>query len=537
MSQTIKLKRSATQNKIPAVGDIELGEIAINTYDGKMFIKKNDGADSIVRLGNVKSDEVEYIKKLTQADYDLLTPQSDTLYIITDADNPKVEELADVNLTTLQDGQVLTWDNTNSEWVNSTISSGTSDFVSLSDTPANYTGAGGQFLKVNAGATAVEFGTTGIDELSDVDTSTTAPTNGQTLKWDGTNWTPADDTGTAYTAGTGLDLTGTTFSLDADLNELNDVNITSVQDKDYVMWDNATSRWINQAPQTQSINVMNDVDTTTTAPTNGQTLKWDGLNWTPADDTDTTYTAGTGLDLTGTTFSLDSGIDLLSDVDTSTTAPTNGQTLKWDGTNWTPADDTGTAYTAGTGLDLTGTTFSLDAELNELNDVNITSVQDKDYVMWDNATSRWINQAPQTMSINDLNDVDTSTTSPVLDDYIAWDGANWSTKTPATVSLNDLDDVTTTGQSSGDIIQYNGTNWALATIPAQIMLQDTDFDATAGQTAFVVTNKVFSTAFVYTNGSKDRSNTYSITDNGTDTTITFNTGKNLNDWVSVEYEA
>jgi hypothetical protein len=32
-----------------------------------------------------------------------------------------------------------------------------------------------------------------IDDLSDVDTSTSAPTSGQVLKWDGANWTPAAD--------------------------------------------------------------------------------------------------------------------------------------------------------------------------------------------------------------------------------------------------------------------------------------------------------------------------------------------------------
>ena len=34
-----------------------------------------------------------------------------------------------------------------------------------------------------------------------------------------------------------------------------------------------------------------------------------------------------------------SGIDALSDVDTTTAAPTANQVLKWNGTNWTPADD------------------------------------------------------------------------------------------------------------------------------------------------------------------------------------------------------
>ena len=51
MAQTIKLKRSATQGAIPTTSSLALGEVAINTYDGKMYIKKNDGSDSIVELG------------------------------------------------------------------------------------------------------------------------------------------------------------------------------------------------------------------------------------------------------------------------------------------------------------------------------------------------------------------------------------------------------------------------------------------------------------------------------------------------------
>lgn len=51
MAQTIKLKRSATQGATPATSALELGEVAINTYDGKMFIKKDDGSESIVEIG------------------------------------------------------------------------------------------------------------------------------------------------------------------------------------------------------------------------------------------------------------------------------------------------------------------------------------------------------------------------------------------------------------------------------------------------------------------------------------------------------
>ena len=52
MAQTIKLKRSATPSAIPSTASLSLGEVAINTYDGKMFIKKDDGTEAIVEIGS-----------------------------------------------------------------------------------------------------------------------------------------------------------------------------------------------------------------------------------------------------------------------------------------------------------------------------------------------------------------------------------------------------------------------------------------------------------------------------------------------------
>ena len=51
MAQTIKLKRSSTSGAVPSTSSLSLGEVAINTHDGKMYIKKNDGSDSIVEIG------------------------------------------------------------------------------------------------------------------------------------------------------------------------------------------------------------------------------------------------------------------------------------------------------------------------------------------------------------------------------------------------------------------------------------------------------------------------------------------------------
>lgn len=53
MAQTIKMRRSATPSAVPTTGQLALGEVAINTYDGKLYIKKNvSGVESIVEVGS-----------------------------------------------------------------------------------------------------------------------------------------------------------------------------------------------------------------------------------------------------------------------------------------------------------------------------------------------------------------------------------------------------------------------------------------------------------------------------------------------------
>lgn len=51
MANTIKIKRSAVSGKVPVVGDLQLGELAVNTFDGKLYTKKDNGTASIVEIG------------------------------------------------------------------------------------------------------------------------------------------------------------------------------------------------------------------------------------------------------------------------------------------------------------------------------------------------------------------------------------------------------------------------------------------------------------------------------------------------------
>lgn len=51
MANTLKLKQSAVAAKIPTTAQLQLGELAINTYDGRLFAKKNvSGTESIVEF-------------------------------------------------------------------------------------------------------------------------------------------------------------------------------------------------------------------------------------------------------------------------------------------------------------------------------------------------------------------------------------------------------------------------------------------------------------------------------------------------------
>ena len=52
MAATVLHKRSATSGAQPTTSDLSLGEIGVNTYDGKLFVKKSvSGTESIIEIG------------------------------------------------------------------------------------------------------------------------------------------------------------------------------------------------------------------------------------------------------------------------------------------------------------------------------------------------------------------------------------------------------------------------------------------------------------------------------------------------------
>lgn len=54
MANTIRLKSSSVAGKIPTTTDLALRELAVNTTDGVLYLKKSvSGVESIVQIGAI----------------------------------------------------------------------------------------------------------------------------------------------------------------------------------------------------------------------------------------------------------------------------------------------------------------------------------------------------------------------------------------------------------------------------------------------------------------------------------------------------
>ncbi|MBX3101966.1 MAG: hypothetical protein KF690_05615 [Bacteroidetes bacterium] len=182
-------------------------------------------------------------------------------------------------------GQVLTWNNALSRWEPTAVPAPTSGNLTLTNpatiaTVTNGTGAVlGTGTSITINNTAAFWNANQLQGRAVVNT---APTNGQVLKWNNalSQWEPAADAGTNYSAGTGLTLTGTTFSVD---NLAGDVT---------------------GAPGSTVVSRIQTTPVSATAPTLGQILIFNGASWTPtAIPTPNDLTAGAGIAFTtGTTY-------------------------------------------------------------------------------------------------------------------------------------------------------------------------------------------------------------------------------------------
>jgi hypothetical protein len=182
-SNIVILKRSAVPGKIPSTSDIELGEIAINTYDGNLFFKKTDGVNiSIVSVATSDGTQTLTNKTLSSATL------TGTL-------------TAGGGVGT--NGQVLTSTGTGVQWSavaadvtlsgTETLTNKTLNGVVLTGavTAGGNTGTNGYILtSTGTGVQWVSNSAATLDGLTDV--TITAPAAQQVLKYNGSIWQNAN---------------------------------------------------------------------------------------------------------------------------------------------------------------------------------------------------------------------------------------------------------------------------------------------------------------------------------------------------------
>jgi hypothetical protein len=97
MANTFKLKRSSVAAKGPTTGDLQLGELALNTYDGKLYTKKDNGTATIVEIGAAGGGGG------TTFTYSSSAPGSPT------AGNEWLDSTSGILYTYVNDGNSLAW--------------------------------------------------------------------------------------------------------------------------------------------------------------------------------------------------------------------------------------------------------------------------------------------------------------------------------------------------------------------------------------------------------------------------------------------
>jgi len=165
----------------------------------------------------------------------------------------------------------------------------------------------GSGINVSGGPSYTISANLAMNDLTDVNTSGVSV--GQVLKWSGSSWAPANDIGGGVGDNWGSQVVQITSRLTGDGTALNPLDLASQ------------------------------------GASNGQVLKWNGTAWTPANDLNTD---GQTLSLSGNTLSISGG--------NSVNIPS------------------GTTYTAGSGINITGSVISAldDSPINEIQTLSLS---------------------------------------------------------------------------------------------------------------------------------------------------------------------
>jgi len=304
------------------------------------------------------------------------TIAADTGSTTADINNDTLTVAGGSNVTTAITGDTLT--------INANVTGGvTNAFSTVVTDDGQYAASGSDTLNVlgrtniatelttDSNDLHIDLVSFSIDFLSDVDTTSSAPAVGQVLKWDGNHWAPGFD---VTSGGSGLDadtLDGfdSTYYLDynnftntptvATLADFSVGNELTASGDGAISYDNTTGVFRYTPPDLSSY-------LTSYTETNDLTAAVTWANVPNANITQSSVTQhqsalsitesqisdlGSYLTSVSATDLNSISIDALSDVDTTTSAPNNGEVLSWNSTNsvWEPAS----VASGGGGISLT----------------------------------------------------------------------------------------------------------------------------------------------------------------------------------------
>ena len=189
MAQNIQLKRSALPGKVPDTGSLNLGEIAINTYDGKVFLKKSGSIESVESIVTTNSINTGSITLTKTGSFGELVVTQDVniqrdLYVVNDIiGNGDIDVLGNITGSNLLIKGTLTAQSyiVSSSVVNMTtqFASGSTIFGNTSDDTHQFTGSvnitGSGFINSNRIITSADtssFATSGGYPASGIDYDT-----------------------------------------------------------------------------------------------------------------------------------------------------------------------------------------------------------------------------------------------------------------------------------------------------------------------------------------------------------------------------
>ena len=272
MANTIKLRRSATSGATPTTTQLALGEVAINTYDGKVFIKKDDGTESIVEVGASGTPEITWTLTASgTSDYifsgdGFPTSQNDpTLYLIR-GQTYKFYNNTGAHPFRIQSTGATSGGGTqyNSGVTNQDAGNGdTLTFVVPMDAP--------DILYYQCTSHTSMFGTIYIlTSYSDTDVDThlnvSSASSGEILSWNGSDYAwVADQTGTSYG--------------DSDVDS--HLNVSGASSGQILSWNGTDYAWVADQTGSGSSYSDSDVDShlNVSGASSGQILSWNGSDY------------------------------------------------------------------------------------------------------------------------------------------------------------------------------------------------------------------------------------------------------------------